>query len=79
MHDGLYAMFRDDSGNQCLVRNVALVKGNILWNGPAKAGGQVVDDDWTVACIYQGEKCMAADIAGATGDKNCTGCGHNFV
>jgi hypothetical protein len=70
MHDGAYALLGENARKQVCVLYVAPVEGDIVRNGEFESRRKIVDDCNGPACIAQGEDGVAADITGASGDKN---------
>ncbi len=72
MHHRADVLFGHDPRNQLAIFDIALVKSGARRHGEAKAGRQIVDDGHFPAAVEQREHGMAADIAGATGNKDGT-------
>ena len=70
MDDALDAMLGDDALDEVLVAGVADEQRHPFGQEVGKSGGQVVDHDDAFAGFRQRVNHMAADIAGATGDKH---------
>ena len=70
MDDGADMMFSNQPLDQSLVAKVANDQGHALGYGPAKAGGEIIQNHGLFARVQKLQNHMAADIAGAPCHQN---------
>ena len=70
MNDGLNAVFGDQFVDQRLISDVAGDEPGALRHGPVEAGREIIQHHDLFAAGEQVVDHVAADIAGAAGDKN---------
>src|SRR4051794_11105911 len=70
MHDRRNPLVAENTVDQRAIGNIALVERDAVRHRLARSVGKIVDDGDPPACIEQGKDGMAADIAGAAGNKD---------
>ena len=70
MDDICHIMIADDLAHQSLVTTFAFIEGHALGHGPAKAGGEIIQNHGLFARVQKLQNHMAADIAGAPCHQN---------
>ena len=70
MHDGAYALLGKNARKQVRVLYIAFIERDIVRYGEFETRRKIVYNGNGPACIAQGEDGVAADITGASGDKN---------
>ena len=70
MDDGVDIIAQQQPPHEIVVADIAFDELGLIRHRPAKAGGEIVEDEEVFAGIEQLEHHMASDEAGAAGDQD---------